>query len=144
MTCTSVSLSDEVVVRGADGIHQARLFACGLDGGNDRKAFLPAGDHLGEELRRLLQIGGDSPDSVAIRLEEGVHGRAEMAEVTRIHDDLHLGKFRCHGAQHGDGAVVRGVIDKDVPVLILRHRVHDRAGAAMEFANVEFFVVSRA
>ncbi len=123
-------------------IHQARLFACGLDGSNDRKAFLPAGNHFGEELRWFLQIGGDSTDSVAIRLEEGMHRRAEMAEVTRIHDDLHLGKFRCHGAQHGDGAVVRGVINEDVTVLVLRHRVHDRARAAMEFANVEFFVVT--
>jgi hypothetical protein len=69
-----------------------------------------------------------------------MHGRAEMAEAASIYDDTHLRKLCCHGAQLRDRPVVRGIVDEDVLVLVLRQTVHDAARATMQLAYIELFV----
>ena len=59
-----------------------------LDAEDHLVAGLPLRDHFGDEVGRLLEVGGDADHGVSAGLHEGVDGGADVAEVARVDDDL--------------------------------------------------------
>ena len=62
--------------------------AADLDAHDDLVALLPLLQELGDQLERLLQVGDKRDHRVAAGLQEGVIGRADVAEIAAVDDDL--------------------------------------------------------
>ena len=134
---------NQAVVEGADPVHQSVLFAGVFDGGDNGKSFFPFADHLDEKFGRILEVGEEAADDVALSAEEAVHAGASAANVAGIDDDLDGGIFRGHLAEDLDGAVSGGVIDEELFEAVLgefRGGFHE---PAMALADVGFFVEAR-
>ena len=69
------------------------FFAGALDAEDAVGAVFPLADEVGDHGRRVLEVGDDADDGVAAGLEEGVDGRADVAEVAGVDDDLYVGVF---------------------------------------------------
>ena len=133
---------DEPVVETAHEEHRALLEALLLHGDHDLVALFPLGDELGDQLRRVLQIGRDRADRVATRLQQSVVGRAHMAEVAGVDDDLDARIMGAEVAQDGHRAVGGGVVDEDVLVVVARQRLEHLAHATIQLGDVVFLVVA--
>jgi len=66
------------------------FLAVGLHPQDDLKTFLPVTQKLGDEVRRVLKIGGQHYGSIAGRLHQGVVRGAYMPEIARVYDYLHI------------------------------------------------------
>src|SRR5436190_18514167 len=69
--------------------------------------------------------------------------RADMSEVAGIHDDLYAPIRRCELAQDGHRVVRRGIVDKQVLIVVAGQGVHCRPDLLVYLADVPFLVVTR-
>ena len=134
--------SHEPVVCRPYGEHKSALVGGVLDGRHDRKALFPLANHLGKELRRVLEVGREAPHGVALSLQQSVHAGAVGAEVPRVEDDLDAGVFCSHGPQLFDRAILRSVVDEEVFEAVLRKFSSQRENAPMQLAHIVHLVVA--
>ena len=80
--------TDQAVVPFANPEHERIFFAGAFDGQNHRVAFFPSRQQIGDHLGRVLQVGHEENDCVPVCLQQPVHGRANVAKVASVHDDL--------------------------------------------------------
>ena len=79
-------------------LEPALLRAAATPHQHDIVAFLPGANHVRDELRRILQVGVDDDDRVAVRVVETRAHRHFLAEVARQVDD---GDARVRVVQRG-------------------------------------------
>jgi len=84
-------MPDQPVIALANPEHDRVLLAGSLDGQDRREAVFPLSDEFGNELGRILEIRHDTDGGVARGLVERVQGRADVAEVAGVDDDLDVG-----------------------------------------------------
>ena len=99
------------------------------------------GDELRDQLGRVLQVGGEEDRGLALRLEQRVVGRADVAEIARVEDGLEPRLARGEQAQLVLGAVGRGVINDDDLVGVAGEFRHRGLHARDEFLDVLGLVV---
>src|ERR1700733_11483070 len=68
--------------------------------------------------------------------------RANVPEVSRIHDDFDFRILRGNTAENLYGAIGRVIVDKDVLVAVLRKTSEDLAHAVSQDFNISFFVIA--
>src|SRR5450432_3570751 len=132
----------EAIVPGANPEHQAVFFAGLLEAEHHFKTALPILDHFFNELGRILQVRDQADNRIALGLIESVHGGADVAEVARIGDYLHVSIFSGELLQHREGAVGGLVIDEDVFVAVAAELRDDGTHPGVHFADVQLFVVT--
>jgi hypothetical protein len=103
---------------------------------DDVEAGAPAGEHLRQELGRVLQVAVEQRDDLAARLLEAGRQRHLVAEVAREDEHDHARVALRPVAQELAGAVARSVVDGDdldvgvegggAPRDPFRERRHDR------------------
>ncbi len=93
---------------------------------DDVGALAPLGDHLGDQLRRVLQVGVDHRDDVADRVLEAGGERGLVAEVAREVHDAHARVGRGDAVEQLGRAVGAAVVDEDQ----LELEVGDRGAGA--------------
>jgi hypothetical protein len=115
-----------------------------FDGDDEGRAVFPFPYHVRDHFGRILQIGGHAHYGVTGGLMEGMHGRADVAEVAGVGDDLHVlipaGKM----LEDGEGVIARAIVDEDVFVPVAAESGENGAHALVEFAHVGLFVVAGA
>lgn len=121
-----------------------RLVAVFLDRDDDAETFLPLRDEFLDQFGRVLQIGDKADDRVAFRLEHGVIAGTDVAEITRIEDDLHVSILRRDLAQDFTRVVPGGVVDEDVLVPIAAQLGENFLHPLIAFADVGLLVVATA
>src|ERR1039458_1846027 len=73
-------------------------------------SLLPLFEQLGENFRGILQIGHEDNDGVAARLQERMHGGADLSEVTRVADNLNVRVGGGDFAKDGEGGITGRVV----------------------------------
>ncbi len=89
---------------------------------DDVGALAPLGDHLGDQLRRVLQVGVDHRDDVADRVLQAGGERGLVAEVARQVDDAHARVGRGHAVEQLGRAVGAAVVDEHQLELVVGDR----------------------
>ena len=100
---------DGVVVLLADPVQEAVLAGAALDAEDHLVAVFPGCDHLGDEVGRLLEVGGDADHDVSAGLHEGVDGGADVAEVAGVDDDFDVAVGGRDALEDGGGGVGGGL-----------------------------------
>ena len=131
---------DQPVIAGTEPEHQAVFFAGRFDRQHHRRTFFPVFHHFAQQFRGILQIGKEQDDGVSGSLKHGVHGRAEVAKIPRVGNHFDMWVRSRDASQHFQCLVARGVVDKDVFVLIASQRFEDGADALIHLMHVGFFV----
>src|ERR1035438_1839912 len=134
---------DEPVVSLPNPEHQAVFFARLLDADDYAVAFLPLSDHLHDQLGGILQVRHDSDDRISSGLIKGVHGRADVSEVTGIANYFYILIAQGERLELAVSIVGGSVVDKNVFITVSAERCNRRPHALVEFANVSLLVVTR-
>ena len=107
-----------LIESGTQGVHHGILLALVLHADDHAMTLFPQLQELRYQLGRVLQVGHHQHGSVTRSLTETIEGRAYVAEVHGVHDNLHPTVLCRNAFQHLDGTVGRGVVDKDVLVVV--------------------------
>lgn len=111
--------ADDPVVEPPGLPEEVSLLADLLDAPDDLIPLAPLGDELGDDLRRVLEVGREEgDDGVPARLHQAVEHRGEEAEVAGVQDDLDRRVARRQLAEDRGGAVGRGVVAEDVLAVV--------------------------
>ena len=105
---------------------------------DDVGALAPLGDHVGDQLRRVLQVGVDHRDDVADGVLEAGGQRGLVAEVARQVDDAHARVGGGDPVEQLGRAVGAAVVDEHQLELVVGDR---RAGARDELLDQLLLVV---
>ncbi len=103
---------------------------------------LPLADKVEDHLGWVLQVRKENNDGVAVRLEDRVMRRANVAEVARIEDYLNVRISSGNAAQNLDGSIVRIIVDDDMFVAVLRETGEELAHTVCQNFDVTLFVVT--
>ncbi len=142
---------DDVGERLDDAVEQPRgeeleprlAFAFGAHGVDHLVAFAPLGDQIGDDLRRVLQVGVDDDDGVAARVIHPGGDRNLVAEVPRkVEDDDVLRVLRVERVHQLRRLVAAAVVDEHQLPGFAQAR-HHIADALIEFFDELFFIVNR-
>jgi len=109
---------------------------------DDVEAALPLRQQIGDEFRRVLQVGVHDDDGIAVGAPEPGGQGGLVAEVARQIDDRDARVALACGQQQRQGTVARTVVDRDQTELVVQ-AVKDREQGIQEQREHGFFVVGR-
>ena len=120
---------------------EARLaLALLADGVDDVAARAPVVEHLGDQLRRILEVGVEHHDGIARGVVEAGGQRRLVAEVARQVDDAHARVGGRDAVERLRRAVGRAVVDEHE---LEREPVERAADARVELVDRRLLVVDR-
>src|ERR1700681_1207424 len=131
---------DELVENLPQQEHRPSFAALMFDRDDDWYALFPFFEQLGENFRRILQIGHQDDNRIPAGLQNGMHRRSHMAEVACIANYLHVGVGGSDFTENGKCSIAGGIINEDVLIAIFSESGHQRAHALVDLSNIAFFV----
>ena len=116
---------------------QRRVMGAGFLRQHDLAALFPLLHEFGQQLGRILQVGGHRDDGVAARLQEDMRQRAQRAKIAVIDDDLEMPVLLRDLPEHGQRFIGRFVVDQDDFVVVARQvPLHHGSDAGVKLADI--------
>jgi len=109
---------------------------------NDVISFFPSLNHLGDDLRWILQIRVDKDDGLPIRIVQPGRHRDLMAEVPGEAQDTHLRSAGLQLAHQLQRVILAAVIDHD-QLPRLAQSLHNGADPVIEGLDIALLIVNR-
>jgi hypothetical protein len=136
-------VSDQLIICLSQEIDEFVFPALGFDGNDDFGSGIPFLQKGRNHIRRVLEVRHHHDDSVTIRLEQRMVRRTDMAEISRIQDDLDSFVFRSHLCQYGRRIVVGTIVNEYMFERILRQLREYVFYTGKQFFDILLFIEAR-
>ena len=109
----------ELVITTAKPVYKGILLARCLPANNDLITFLPRGNELVYEFRRILEVGTHGDGAVATGLEQCIVRTVELTKVLNVEDGLYVPIFRANRSNDIASTISALVVYEEYFVAIL-------------------------